>query len=94
MLKIMDQKVRIVIAEDHTILREGLRSLLSSNSSFEIVGEAKDGREAIWCVEKLKPDLILMDLSIPPLLSRKMASPYLLLKLVPGMINYYLKGGG
>jgi len=64
-LKIMSQKVRIVIAEDHTILREGLRSLLSSNPSFEIVGEAEDGREAIKCVEKFKPDLILTDLSMP-----------------------------
>jgi len=64
-LKIMSQKVRIVIAEDHTILREGLRSLLSSHPSFEIVGEAEDGREAIRCVEKFKPDLILTDLSMP-----------------------------
>jgi DNA-binding NarL/FixJ family response regulator len=64
-LTIMSQKVRIVIAEDHTILREGLRSLLSSNPIFEIVGEAEDGREAIRCVEKFKPDLILTDLSMP-----------------------------
>ena len=56
---------RIVIAEDHTILREGLRSLLSSNPDFEIAGEAQDGRDAIRCVEKLKPDLVLMDLSMP-----------------------------
>jgi two-component system response regulator NreC len=64
-LKKMSQKVRIVIAEDHTILREGLKSLLSSNPGFEIVGEAGDGREAIRCAEKLKPDLILTDLSMP-----------------------------
>lgn len=61
----MAPKYRIVIAEDHTILREGLRALLSSNSDFEIVGEAEDGREAIRCVEKLKPNLILTDLSMP-----------------------------
>ena len=61
----MSQKVRIVIAEDHTILREGLRSLLSSDPNFEIVGEAEDGREAIKCVEKFKPNLILTDLSMP-----------------------------
>jgi two-component system response regulator NreC len=61
----MSQKARIVIAEDHTILREGLRSLLSSNPVFEIVGEAGDGREAIRCAEKFKPDLILTDLSMP-----------------------------
>ena len=56
---------RIVIAEDYTILREGLRSLLSSHPDFEIVGEAEDGQEAIRNVEKLKPDLALMDLSMP-----------------------------
>jgi RNA polymerase sigma factor (sigma-70 family) len=61
----MNEKSRIVIAEDHTILREGLRSLLSSHPEFEIVGEAEDGREAIQCVEKFKPDLILTDLSMP-----------------------------
>jgi DNA-binding NarL/FixJ family response regulator len=61
----MAPKHRIVIAEDHTILREGLRSLLSSSPDFEVVGEAEDGREAIRCVEKLKPDLILTDLSMP-----------------------------
>ena len=56
---------RIVIAEDHRILREGLRSLLSSNPAFEIVGEAENGREAVRRVEELKPSLILMDLSMP-----------------------------
>jgi DNA-binding NarL/FixJ family response regulator len=61
----MKPKSRIVIAEDHTILREGLRSLLSSSQDFEIVGEAEDGHMAIQCVEKCKPDLILMDLSMP-----------------------------
>ena len=61
----MEKKSRIVIAEDHTILREGLRSLLSSHPEFEIVGEAEDGREAIRCVEEYKPDLILTDLSMP-----------------------------
>jgi len=61
----MPERKRIVIAEDHTILREGLRMLLSSNPAFEVVGEAQDGLEAIRAVESLKPDLILMDLSMP-----------------------------
>ena len=56
---------RIVIAEDHRILREGLRSLISSNPDFEVVGEAEDGRDAIRCVDELRPDLVLMDLSMP-----------------------------
>ena len=61
----MSQRYRIVIAEDHTILREGLKSLLSSSPDFEVIGEAGDGREAIRCVEKCKPNLILVDLSMP-----------------------------
>ncbi|MGO9375014.1 MAG: response regulator [Syntrophobacteraceae bacterium] len=61
----MGERKRIVIAEDHTILREGLRMLLSSNSDFEVVGEAQDGLEAIRSVETCKPDLVLMDLSMP-----------------------------
>jgi len=61
----MGSKYRIVIAEDHTILREGLRALLASSPDLEIVGEAEDGREAIRYVEKLKPHLILTDLSMP-----------------------------
>jgi two-component system response regulator NreC len=61
----MGEKQRIVIAEDHTILREGLRALLCADPELEIVGEAEDGQEAIRCVEKLKPSLVLMDLSMP-----------------------------
>jgi len=61
----MSNKHKIIIAEDHTILREGLRALLSSNPELEIVGDAKDGQEAIRSVEKLKPNLVLMDLSMP-----------------------------
>ena len=61
----MKAKYRLIIAEDHTILREGLRSLLSSDPDLDIVGEAQDGQEAIRCVEKLKPSLVLMDLSMP-----------------------------
>ena len=61
----MREKGTIVIAEDHTILREGLCSLISSQEDLEVVGQAGDGREAIRQVEGLEPDLILMDLSMP-----------------------------
>ena len=61
----MQQIKRIVLAEDHTILREGLRALLSSDKNLDVVAEAQDGREAIRCVENLKADLILLDLSMP-----------------------------
>jgi RNA polymerase sigma factor (sigma-70 family) len=61
----MENRLRIVLADDHTILREGLRALLSTDPNFGIIGEAVDGREAVRCVEKLEPDLLLMDLSMP-----------------------------
>ncbi|MBI5568627.1 MAG: response regulator transcription factor [Desulfomonile tiedjei] len=61
----MPAKSRIVIAEDHTIIREGLRSLLTSDPDFEIVGEAENGLQAVQCIEKLRPDLVLMDISMP-----------------------------
>lgn len=60
-----EKRKRVLIAEDHTILREGLRMLLSSNPELEVVGEAEDGLEAIRLAEVFKPDLILMDLSMP-----------------------------
>lgn len=56
---------RLVIADDHTILREGLKALMASRPDLEVVGEATDGREAIRCAEELKPDLMLLDLSMP-----------------------------
>jgi DNA-binding NarL/FixJ family response regulator len=61
----MREKKRIVIAEDHTILRQGLRSLLSSSEDLEVVGEAGDGLSAIHCVKNLSPDLVLLDLKMP-----------------------------
>lgn len=56
---------KVLIVEDHTILREGLRMLLSSSPQLEVIGEAQDGLEAVRLAESLKPDLVLMDLSMP-----------------------------
>jgi DNA-binding NarL/FixJ family response regulator len=58
-------KYRIVLIEDHTILREGLRALLASEPKFEVVGEFGDGRDAVARVAALEPDLVLTDLSMP-----------------------------
>jgi two-component system, NarL family, response regulator NreC len=61
----MIKKQRIILVEDQTILREGLRSLLADQPDLEIVGEAQDGLEAIRLVAQLLPDLVLTDLSMP-----------------------------
>jgi DNA-binding NarL/FixJ family response regulator len=58
-------KKKIVIAEDQTIVRKGLRSLLESEDNIEVVAEAADGLEAIRCVEQYSPDLLLLDLAMP-----------------------------
>ena len=57
--------IRIFIAEDHAILREGLRALLMISPDIEIVGEAEDGRDAVQQICQIKPQLVLMDLSMP-----------------------------
>lgn len=59
------KRQRILLAEDHTILREGLRSLFSAEPDLEVVGEAADGQVAIQQANSLQPDLVLMDLSMP-----------------------------
>ena len=61
----MDKKKRTLIVDDYPVVREGLRSLLSSHQDFDIVGEAGDGLEAIELVGELHPDLVLMDMSMP-----------------------------
>jgi DNA-binding NarL/FixJ family response regulator len=58
-------KKRILLAEDHAILREGIRSLLESVPDIEIVGEAEDGREAVAQARQLQPDIVVIDLSMP-----------------------------
>jgi DNA-binding NarL/FixJ family response regulator len=55
----------VVIADDHHLVREGIRSLLEKASDIEVVGEAADGKETIGLVERLKPDVLLMDISMP-----------------------------
>ena len=60
-----NKPITILLADDHTIVREGLIKLLEGEPHLRIVGEAKDGREAVSKVEQLKPDVVLMDISMP-----------------------------
>jgi len=61
----MKEKKRVFIAEDHEVLRQGLRSLLEASGEFEVVGEAEDGADAIRRITETNPDLVLLDLSMP-----------------------------
>ena len=60
-------KIRVLIADDHAILREGLKALLSLADDIEVVGEAADGEQAVEQVRALRPDLVLMDVAMPGL---------------------------
>ncbi len=60
-------KIKVLVADDHTLVRKGLCSLLSEESDIEIVGEAENGREAIKKAEQLNPDVVLMDITMPEL---------------------------
>ena len=61
----MPARKRVLIAEDHQMLREGLKAILADREALDIVGEAVDGLEALRMVKRLKPDLMLLDLSMP-----------------------------
>jgi len=61
----MDGPIRVLLVDDHAIVREGLRALLDDNESLQIVGEAADATEALEVVHRLHPDVVLMDLKMP-----------------------------
>ncbi|MFZ0243881.1 MAG: response regulator transcription factor [Desulfobacterales bacterium] len=63
----METRKKVIIAEDHQLFREGLKSMLSLRNDLVIVDEAKDGLEALRCVKRNQPDLLLLDLSMPRL---------------------------
>lgn len=57
--------IRILLADDHAVVRAGLRTLLTAEPDFELVGEAEDGYQVLKMAERLRPDLVLMDISMP-----------------------------
>ena len=60
-----EARVRVLIVDDHAIVRKGIRALLSEADGFEVVGEADNGQAAVQCAEESSPDVILMDLLMP-----------------------------
>ncbi|HEY0256278.1 MAG TPA: response regulator transcription factor [Candidatus Methylacidiphilales bacterium] len=76
------KQITVLLAEDHTIVRQGLRLLVSSGGDIEIVGEAKTGREAVQMTRDLRPDVIVMDIAMP--LLNGLEATRQILKAFPG----------
>ncbi|MGH7252289.1 MAG: response regulator, partial [Nitrospiraceae bacterium] len=59
------ERIKVLVADDHRVVREGLIAILKTKENIEVVGEAQDGQEAIEKVRSLEPDVVLMDVSMP-----------------------------
>jgi DNA-binding NarL/FixJ family response regulator len=60
-----DGKIRVLLADDHAMFRQGIKEMLSTDEEIEVVGEAENGREAVALAEKLAPDVVLLDVEMP-----------------------------
>ena len=78
--KVLSDLIRVLIVDDHAILRDGIRTLLERQPDIEVIGEAANGREAVAQVAKLHPDIVLMDVAMPEMnglqATRKIAGQY------------------
>jgi DNA-binding NarL/FixJ family response regulator len=75
-------KIRVLLAENHTIVRKGIRALLEGQAGIEVVAEAEEGRQAVRLTEQLRPDVVLMDFSMPGL--NGLEATHQIINRVPG----------
>src|SRR5665647_261694 len=75
------KRITVLLAEDHTVVREGCRKILELEDDFEVVGEAEDGRQAVAMVKKLRPAVVVMDIAMPVL--NGLEATRQILKVVP-----------
>ena len=75
------KRITVLLAEDHTVVREGFRKILELEDDFEVVGEAEDGRQAVAMVNKLRPAVVVMDIALPVL--NGLEATRQILKVVP-----------
>jgi DNA-binding NarL/FixJ family response regulator len=62
---LVDSKIRVLLADDHAMFRQGIKEMLSTDEELEVIGEAENGREAVALAEKLTPDVVLLDVEMP-----------------------------
>ena len=62
-----ERPIRVLLVDDHAVVRKGLRALLDREPSIEVVGEAEDGEQAVRAADRVRPDVVLMDLEMPGL---------------------------
>jgi two-component system, NarL family, response regulator NreC len=81
-----DPPIRILLADDHGILRAGLRMLLNAEADMDVVGEAEDSAEALWMAESAHPDMVILDLSMPGVggieVTRQLSAAYPTLRIL------------
>lgn len=70
--------IRVLIADDHLIVRQGLATIINRNSEMTVVAQAENGQQAIDCFRKYQPDVTLMDLRMPELGGGKLSAPFVL----------------
>jgi DNA-binding NarL/FixJ family response regulator len=75
------KRISVLLVEDHTIVREGIRALLAAEDDIEVVGELRNGREAVQSIETLRPDVVVMDIAMP--LLNGLEATRQILRLVP-----------
>ena len=64
-------QIRVLLADDHTMFRQGIKEMLSTDDEIEVVGESENGREAVALAEKLRPDVVLLDVEMPVMGARE-----------------------
>jgi DNA-binding NarL/FixJ family response regulator len=69
--RLADARTRVLLADDHAMFRHGVREMLSTDEEIEVVGEAENGREAVALAEKLRPDIVLLDVEMPVMGARQ-----------------------
>ena len=81
-----DARVKVVLADDHTMFRQGLAEMLSTDEEIEVVGEASNGSEAVTITEMEKPDVLLLDVEMPVMGAREVIDEVMRLESVPKII--------